>query len=156
MWQLFPLMSAAVLVVTLSLTYTTPTTSGDRILQIVNNLDQSVSLAWLIAFFVCALAAETLGIEWAPGVKGIAVGFLIEIVAGMANSWLTNLRIDPAFLNCANIGLYIASLLIWASTFRPKINQPIEGPIHARYVGVYRWTSTRTKINRRALHSIDS
>ena len=156
MWQLFPLMSAAVLVVTLSLTFVTPTTNSDRMLHIANSLDQSVSFAWLFSFFVCALAAETLGIEWSPGVKGVALGFLIEIGAGTADSWLTALHLSASLLNYGKLTLYIGSLLIWAQALGPKKVEAVETPIHARYVGVYRWTSTRTKINRRALHSVDS
>jgi hypothetical protein len=109
-----PALAVFQMAASLLLCINSPVSQSGKVTGIILNLERSVSLAWLGTFLVACAAAEILGIEWAPGVREVSIGFAVEAIAATFASWLIDLLPDITWLSDIRETIYILALSVWA------------------------------------------
>lgn len=114
-----PVIASTSLVLCLIFAFQLTMPNYGRIVYITTHLDEAISFAWLGTFLVMAIASGIIGIEWSNGVRGIAIGFAIEVTAASATSFLRAHNFDLLYLSNLKGILYIFSLCVWGASLRP-------------------------------------
>lgn len=91
-----------------------------RICYVVTHVDQGISFAWLGVLLLVLIPAEIFGIQWSHGVRGIAIGFALEVIATSSYTWLTLNSVDVLLLSRIKSVIYLASLAIWGASLNPS------------------------------------
>lgn len=107
-------------VITTTFAFQEPMPAYARICYVVAHLDQGVAFAWLGVFLAVVIPVEVIGIQWSGGVRGIAVGFALEIVATNTATWLSFSTVDPFMLANIKSAVFLASLVIWGASLKPR------------------------------------
>jgi hypothetical protein len=83
---------------------------------LVLSLDQTELYLFLFVAVVGGLFAE-----WSGGVRGVAVGFALEIGSGSSASWLTSANFaNPFMVAHIKSALYITSLVVWMASISAR------------------------------------
>jgi len=118
--QGIPDIAAITLMASIAFAFSTPIPSYTRICFVVSHLDEAVSFAWLVVFFIIALTTEIAGPEWSGGVRGIGIGLALEIFSSSSASWLTVHSVSPSLLSTIKSAIYLISLTVWGASLRPR------------------------------------
>jgi hypothetical protein len=81
--------------------------------RMVLMLDQTV----LYLFMAVALMGSLFA-EWSGGVRGIALGFALELTSGSSASWLTLHNLNPEVVAHLKSVVYLTSLAVWVASMR--------------------------------------
>ncbi len=114
-----PACSIALLLVLIRMCFEASVPHWGRVAYIVAAFDEAVSLAWLCVFLLMAVISDgVFGIQWSR-VKGVALGFAIELSAASLESWMAALNIHLRLASEGKGAIYVLSLCIWMVSVRP-------------------------------------
>jgi len=101
-----------------------------RIVFIVSRSDQAICIAWLVTFFVGVLLADLIGTEWANGVRGVAIGFALQVLGESLGSILIEMGVSAPSRSIFRGLIYVCSLCIWGYTLykSPVPQKPLSVP----------------------------
>ncbi len=136
-----PVLAAIMLAISLALAFSAPMPPYARITYVVREMDLAVSFSVLATFLAGVfLPAESLGLQWSGGVRGIAAGFALEVTTTNYANWLAFTKLDQAVLYQVKSVIYLVTLTIWAaSTGIKKSSRDCSQflPIVEKYAGIY-------------------
>lgn len=79
-------------------------------------LDSAVSLAWAGSFVLVVAAILFAGVQFSHGARGIATGFLVELLTGNIAAWLYVHGVHSALISPLKILSYGACVIVWTVT----------------------------------------